>query len=191
MARQPRSVTYLVSGDEDIRPSHEVLRKTNRLVRYDAEVHEDAAVELKAGHGFVVVAHGSASGTVTWFNSIKNSESNWLWVGMPTPPRGSHIYVYACNAGKKLAQFLVNCEVLGHVDVVPMPLGNLEPAVTSFLDKVDSLLRDPSLNPQNWADELARFVNNSLAEKGLNPDSAWEDVATMLLLRRSMGYADT
>jgi len=190
MARKKRSVTYLVSGDANIHPSHEVLRKAKRTVRYDTEVNEAARVELKAGQSFVVVAHGNAEGTVTWFSSARGNSSPWLWVGMPKPPRDSHLYIYACKAGRRLRPFLAQCEVLGHVDVVPMPVERYRTTVLRFLTKVDRLIANPTLNPDDWACQLAQFVNVTLAAEAEKANASWRKVATMMMLRRSMAHAD-
>ena len=191
MARKKSRVTYLVSGDANIQPSHKILRKSGKRVRYDIQVHAKAAVELRIGQRFVVVAHGRADGTVLWFSSARGTAQPWLWVGMPTPPRDTRLYIYSCMAGKKLSPFLDRCETLGHKDVVPMPLDGSRLAVLGFLNKVDRLLGDQSLSPQDWAKELARYVNKTLSAEAEKPVPSLGTITAMLYLRRSMDYADT
>ena len=191
MARKNSRVTYLVSGDTNIHPTHHVLRKSGKRVRYDIQVHAKAASELKIGRSFVVVAHGRADGTVLWFSSARGTAQPWLWVGMPTPPRDTRLYIYSCMAGKKLSPFLNRCEALGHKDVVPMPLEGSRRAVLGFLNEVDRLIADQSLHPQDWAKELARYVNETLSTEAERPTPHLGTITAMMYLRRSMDYADT
>lgn len=191
MLGRMRRVTYLVSGEENIRPSHRILRQAKRRVLYDDQVSEHAANELIPGQSFIVIAHGSGNGTITWFSSARGSADPWLWVGMQAPPQGCHLYLYACKAGKKLVPFLDQCEVLGHADVVPMPLDSYKLAVMGFLAKAHQLIANPKKKPGEWAKELMHYVNQTLiAESNAPNGGSWETVATMLMLRKSMNYAD-
>ena len=190
MPRKKRRVTYLVSGDPTIQPSHEVLARTGRDVRYDVQVDDSARRELKGGRSFVVVAHGNMNGTVSWFNSTRGSAAPWLWVGMPKQPRGTFLYLYACKAGRLLIPFLTRCDAFGHVDSVPMPLEAAKGAVLAFLNRVDELIADPRFTPDDWAKELARYIDNAFIAETERPAARWERVAVMLMLQRSMKYDD-
>lgn len=190
MATMPLAVTYLVSGDEDIKPATVVLRRTRRKIRHDSEVHEDASNEIRAGGAFVVVAHGASDGTVSWYSSVRGNSSRWLWVGMPRPPKHSRLYLYSCRAGGRLVPFLRDCVTLGHVGVVPMPIDEYKPVVLGFLRKVDGLIVNPELSAADWKSELAKYVNRALDKEARRPDSQFSVVATLLLLRMSLGNAD-
>lgn len=180
---------YLVSGDSNIRPSDENIRKTGRRVRFDREVNIRAAVELKPGGRFVVVAHGRSDGTIMWFRSDRGTADRWLWVGMTKPPRAVRLYLYACHAGKQLPRQLKHCECFGHVDKVPTPTDGQKHRVLEFLDEVDRLVRDPTLTVEDWRLQLRKFVDDAVVKETENPTD-WRDALTLQYLRRSLGYAD-
>jgi hypothetical protein len=187
--RNRRSITYLVSGEESIRPSHQNLRRTGRTVRFDTEVDEHAAVALKTGRRFVVVAHGRADGTVMWFSSARGVSVPWLWVGMERQPSGSRIYLYSCKAGEQLPQHLDRCECFGHVDDVPMPTASTRTVVLRYLNQVDRLVGDPESDVNTWRQRLGEYVNRRLMAEADNPTHFMNSVA-LQLLRRSLGYVD-
>ncbi len=181
---------YLVSGDENIRPSDDNLRRTGRRVRFDDDVDDDAAVELREGKAFVVLAHGQANGTIKWFKSSRGSSARWLWVGMPRPPRRARLYLYSCHAGRRLPHFLKHCEAFGHVDVVPMPVGEARDAVLGFLTQVDWLVSDTPFDFDEWRGHLAEYVNRKYAAEVENPTGI-SIAGSLLVLRRSLGYDDS
>jgi len=43
-----------------------------------------------------------------------------------------------------------------------------------FLKKVDSVLSNPALSPTDWAVELARYVNDTLAREAEKPKARWQ-----------------
>jgi hypothetical protein len=186
-------VTYLVSGDQDICPCHELLRRTSRYrgrrVRHDAEVSETAADEMISGRSYVVIAHGSKDGTVKWFRSDTGSAARWLWVGMRRPPRGARVYLYSCYAGRKLPHFLRYCECFGHTDVVPMPRGGGKDAVLAFLDQVDRVLRDSPYDAEVWRVRLGAYVNAAFVKAVENP-SPLGNALPLFILRKSLGFVD-
>jgi hypothetical protein len=184
-----KAVTYLVSGDETIRPSHRNLRRTGRRVRFDSEVNQDAAIALKSGRRFVVVAHGRADGTVMWFSSKGGVSARWLWVGMRRPPAGTRVYLYSCKAGIQLPQHLKRCECFGHVDDVPMPTGITKTVVLRYLNQVDRLVGDRESDVNDWRPRLAKYVNKRLEAEVERPTGFMNSVA-LQMLRRSLGYAD-
>ena len=190
MATRKKSVTYLVSGDDNIHPSHVNLRIARKTVRYGDAVGQHADSELVADGCFVVVAHGNARGTVGWHWPRTAVSSPWLWVGMPRPPRGCALYLYSCMVGPRLVPFLAGCEVLGHSGPVPMPVDNYRSAVIGFLGKVDEVITNPKLSPKDWRKELSRYVNGVLAEEGLKPNSRMDVMAMLLMFRSSMGNVD-
>src|SRR5882672_1245768 len=115
MTKRPHLLTYLISGDSDIHPSHENIRRSGRRVRHGKEVDGDARVVLRTGRRYVVVAHGNPKGTtVSWFREDWSNSQRWLYVGMKRPPEGVRLYLYSCYAGKKLPRFLKKNEVFGH-----------------------------------------------------------------------------
>ena len=71
-----------------------------------------------------------------------------------------------------------------------MPVDNYRSAVIGFLGKVDEVITNPKLSPKDWRKELSRYVNGVLAEEGLKPNSRMDVMATMLMLRSSMGNVD-
>ena len=187
--RVKRPVLYLVSGDDNIKPSHDVLRRTGRRVRYDDAVSDDAALELREGKQFIVVAHGQSDGTVSWFSSSRGSASRWVWVGMDRPPRRTRVYFYSCKAGKKLPHYLKDCESFGHVDVVPMPTGAVKSVVLGFLKQVEYLVSSTHFDFARWRDYLARYVNKALVQEVENPTGLL-NANSLLMLRRSLGNVD-
>lgn len=185
-----RPLTYLVSGAPDIYPTHEILRQTRRVVHHDNEVSDSAARALRKNRAYVVVAHGSADGTVTWHKTAGDSTAKWLWIGMQHPPRKSRVYLYACSAGTRLVPFLKHCEVFGHSNVVLMPIGKYRGPVLQFLGRVDQLLRGSPYSVENWRTELAKYVNAALAREARKPNSEFEKIAVWMFLRRSLEYVD-
>jgi hypothetical protein len=181
---------YLVSGDNDIRPSHENLLRSGRRVRYDTQVDNNAAVELKARGCFVVIAHGRSDGTVMWFSSARGTADRWLWVGMEAPPVGARLYLYSCRVGKELPAYLDLCECFGHWDDVPMPTGITEHAVLRFLDEVDRLIQDHRSDVSCWRATLGAYVNRALVEEAEKADSNYMDSVAFHMLRQSLGYID-
>jgi hypothetical protein len=177
-----------VSGDENIRPSDDVLRRSGRRVRFDNEVRDVAADELRAGGRFVVVAHGRSDGTVLWFCSKRGNASRWLWVGMPNPPQNTRIYLYACLAGIRLPRFLRRCEAFGHSDEIPMPTGGAQEVVLRYFDEVDRLMRHNEAIT-DWRVVLGLYVNEAYAEEVERPTGLLS-AAALLMLRRSLGYFD-
>ena len=183
-----RSITYLVSGDDNIRPTDAVLRRSGRRVRSDDEVGPVAAMELRVGGRFVVVAHGRADGTVLWHSAKTGVSVRWLWVGMSNPPHDARVYLYACLAGRRLPRFLKRCDVFGHSDVVPMPTGGAQEVVLLYLDEVDSLMRSDAAIDK-WQEMLARYVNQAYAAEVQQPSGLLK-TAALLMLRRSLGFTD-
>lgn len=185
-----RSVLYLVSGAEDIQPSHSNLQRKGRRVKFDCAVSDNAADVLRDGRRYVVVAHGNADGTVKWFNSSRGSALPWLWVNMAGPPKGSRIYLYACRVGRLLPRFLKHCEAFGHSHDVPMPLGAMRDVVLRFLDKVHELMSTKTFDSEGWRTLLAKHVNDELVEEVNRPSGNMMTVPALSMLRRSLGYKD-
>jgi hypothetical protein len=183
-------LTYLVSGDENIRPSQTNLRQSGRRVRYDHQVSDDAAVALRALGRFVVVAHGRSDGTVMWFNSTRGTAARWLWVGMDKPPVRSRVYLYSCNAGEKLSSFLERCECFGHSAEVPMPTAGTRAVVLRYLDEVDRLVQAPGSDVSTWRATLGAYINRALVEEAEKSDGDFMNSVALQLLRRSLGYVD-
>lgn len=179
--------TYLVSGDEDIRPSHENLRRKGKRVRFDTQIHEEPSRAIKSGRRYIVIAHGNSSGTVKLFRTDWNESRRWLYVGMGQPPSGARIYLYSCHAGRKLPRFLRNCLALGHVDVVPTPVGGAAKVVLRFLNRVEQSIKG-DFDASQCREELGRFVNSALI-KALDGGDIL-DVPTLVMLRRSLGNPD-
>lgn len=180
---------YLVSGDENIRPSDRNLRQAGRVVRTDNEVDEHARSELALAPCFVVVAHGREDGTILWFSSNRGTSVPWLWVGMPEPPTDTRLYLYSCRAGNVLPPSLTRCECAGHVTDVPMPTGGMQEEVLSFLDQVDNLVGNPDSNAVKWHSRLSAYVNRRLVEEA-ETQGPWVNSVALQMLRRSLGYAD-
>lgn len=185
-----RRVPYLVSGDENIYPAHTNLKRSGRPVRHDTQVADNAADTIKTGRRFVVIAHGNAAGTISWFNSDRGTTAPWLWVGMPDPPSGGRVYLYACSAGERLRRFLTKCECFGHSTPVPMPTGGTEDVVLRYLDEVDRLMLQSEMDYATWRERLGRFVNREYAVEVLNRTGAL-NAAAWALLRESLGYVDS
>ena len=183
-ARRTKPV-YLVSADANIKPSDEVLRRTGRRVRYGAEVDKEAAIAMKPGGRFVVVAHGRDDGTVMWLGGDDDRPGRWLWIGMRKPPKESEVYLYSCRAGKKLPRHLKHCKCLGHVDVVPSPLGGRKDVVIGFLDEVDRVMRI-STSPVEWHQGLVAYVD-SLYVKAVERSATLGYFLPLLILRKSLG----
>jgi hypothetical protein len=181
---------YLVSGDENIRPSHRNLRQSGRRVRYDTQVSDDAAVELRARGRFVVVAHGRQDGTVMWFSSTRGTAARWLWVGMEKPPVQSRVYLYSCNAGEKLSTFLEHCESFGHSGEVPMPTAGTRRMVLRYLDEVDRLMRDRRSDVATWRTTLGAYINRALVGEAEKKNGSFMNSVALQLLRRSLGFVD-
>ena len=188
----PGSPTYLVSGDIDICPTDKILRDQGRHVRHDTDVELDASQVLQLGETFVVVAHGSPTGTVSWVRSDTSGVARWLWVGMPAAPTGVRLYLYSCHVGKKLVPSLKDCDSFGHVDVVPMP-DEADDVVVRFLDEVHVLLETAPYDYETWRAQLGEFVNAELVqahERASEDVAGFRDVAALLILRKSLGYYD-
>lgn len=160
--RKSSGPTYLVSGDDNIKPSHKVLRKTGRRVQYDNEVGA-AAQSMRARRRYVVVAHGRRDGTVMWYRSEEAKALRWLWVAMESPPREARIYLYACEAGRRLPRSLKHCECFGHVGVVPMPVGASQMVVLRFLTWVDELMQKGEFSVDGWRKSLKSRVAKAWA----------------------------
>jgi hypothetical protein len=182
-------ITYLVSGDDDIRPADSVIRRTGRRVRYDNEVNDEAATELRPGKLYIVVAHGSEHGTVSWFKSSRNTVQSWLWVDMPRPPRNVRVYLYSCRVGRRLPRFLKHCEAFGHVDVVPMPLDAATDLVLGFLAQVELLMTSSEFDPDEWRRQLGEYVNRLLVQE-VEARTGLLTGSLLVMLRRSLGYVD-
>lgn len=178
-----------MSGDETIKPSDEVLRRAGRRVRFDNQVDDDAAVELKEGKRFIVVAHGQSNGTVRWYKSSTGNAERWLWVGMERPPKRTRVYLYCCKSGAKLPHFLSGCEVFGHIDVVPMPTGGAQDVVLGFLSVVERLVSSTDFDFALWRAHLARYVNREYAAEVEAPRGMLRTSA-LLMLRQSLGNLD-
>jgi hypothetical protein len=181
---------YLVSGDENIRPSHENLRRSGRRVRYDTQVNDNAALELKARGRFVVVAHGRSDGTIMWFSSARGNAAAWLWVGMETPPVGTRFYLYSCYAGEKLHAHFQRCECFGHSGEVPMPTSGTRKVVLRYLDEVDRLIQNHKSELSTWRATLGAYVNRLLVEEAEKSNGSFINSVALQMLRKSLGYVD-
>lgn len=174
-------ITYLVSGDDDIKPAHENLRRSGRRVRYSDEVSLDAARALRQRRRYVVVAHGRPDGTILWFNPAADARVPWLWVGMPDPPTSLRLYLYSCNAGPRLSRFLSDCDCFGHSSEVPMPTDGARVVVLAFLSEVDRLVRARTFDPASWRDALSAYVNEEWERELENRTSPLKASALKLL----------
>lgn len=188
-ARQ-RAIWYLVSGDADIRPSDENIRRSGRRVRYDSDVDPEARRELRAGHRFVVVAHGRADGSVLWSSSANGARQRWLWADMANPPAGARVYVYACSAGPRVLSALRQCEAFAHIDSVPMPVSHARNIVLKYFNEIDRLLADLHNTSADWHAHLAQYVNDAYADEVERPSSMLGS-SVLYMLRRSLGNVDT
>ncbi|MBA3578978.1 MAG: hypothetical protein H0W42_03235 [Gemmatimonadaceae bacterium] len=185
--KKTSAITYLVSGDENIRPCDKVLKRTARRVRYDTEVSHNAQDELKPSRRFVVVAHGRRDGTVMWFRSDEGAAAPWLWIGMRKPPKGAHIYLYSCHA-RKIARHLRHCMCFGHGGVVPMPTGAKNDVVLAYLDQVDRVMREQSYGVAEWRAALNAYVDQAWVSEAEDPtEGDHEKALTLHILRKSLG----
>jgi hypothetical protein len=187
--RRRHDVTYLVSGDHDIRPCDVILRKSGRRVRHDREVDRTASREIRPGKKYVVVAHGNADGTIMWCRSEEGVSAKWLWVGMSSPPRGARLYLYSCRVGRVLPRYLKQCECFGHLDVVPMPVATKNDVVLAYLDQVDQLMNQPAFGVEDWRQRLTAYVNREYVNAILK-SAPLASVLPLIQLRRSLGYRD-
>ncbi len=189
MTRRRKVITYLVSGDEDIHPSHENIQRTGRRVRHGRQVDGDARRVLRPGHRFVVVAHGNRAGnTVSWFRDDWDDAQPWLYVGMKQPPRGARIHLYSCFAGKKLPRFLKKSEVFGHKHAVPTPTGPAKAIVLAFFDQVEPLFDLADFDREHWRTTLGEYVNELLVQETANLHQSARSMAVLQILRKSLGY---
>lgn len=163
------------------------IRRTGRRVQHGVEVDGDASVALKAGKRYVVVAHGIEKGTtVLWFRDDWKKARRWLFVGMKTPPKDTRVYLYCCYAGKKLPHFLKGCEVFGHTDTVPTPIGPSRDIVLAFFGEVEKLLKT-DFDHDTWRAALGDYVNRLYAAEVQNPTSIW-GAPVLAILRKSLGF---
>jgi len=176
---------YLVSGDPDIVPVHSNLIRTGRRVRHDRDVDRPAHMVLKPGRAYVVIGHGDSKGTVKWFHSGRGVAEPWLWVGMKPSPAGSVVYLYSCKAGALLPRSLRKCASMGHVDVVPMPKGEVEGVVIGFLDQVDRLFQTVPFDSVRWNAILSQYVDNAYIDE-VEKRSGILKSAALLMLRQSL-----
>jgi hypothetical protein len=162
--------------------------RAGRRVRHDRDVDPQATIALRSGRSFIVIAHGAANGTVTWFRTDTQQELDWLWVGMPNAPSGARIYLYSCCAGPALTAFLPD-DLLGHEGRVPIPVDNARVAVLAFLLEVERAMSVEDSGPVEWRERLVRYVNRRLAiaQEGRLSD---EETVTLLMLRKSFAFAD-
>lgn len=180
---------YLVSGDPDILPSHEIIRQRGKLVSHDDDIGERAGEFLTANDYYILVAHGGPR-TVRLFRSTWGEQRPWLFVGMSEPPQGIRLYLYSCSAGLELPDFLDSCEAFGHVDRVPMPTAG--DGVCEFLAKVEEVLHQ-EYDRDAWASELASFVNQRFVSAIRDAEQGGQDFRAPLIwtmLRKSLGSRD-
>src|SRR5262245_26124875 len=134
-AAKSRPVVYLISAAEDIAPAAQALSGQGR--RITSTVQSDARITLKSRGRFIVIAHGSPNGTVKWHSA--SGATDWLWVGMPPLRRKVRLYLYCCHVGRLLPAHLANCEVFGHMDVVPIPQNADDKLILDFIKKIHKL----------------------------------------------------
>lgn len=182
---------YLVSGSDDIISAVGALQSRGRLVRHDNDVDDEAHEALRGspelGNRFVVLAHGRRDGTVRWHKTARGTSANWLWVGMPNPPRHARLYLYCCHTGIHLPGSLAECEAFGHVDRVPIPEGEGDALVLDFLEQVDALMQGAVFDREAWRQQLIGYVQVAYAAEVEAP-SGLLGAPTLLLLLRSLGY---
>jgi len=110
---------------------------------------------------------------------------------METPPVGSRVYLYSCNAGEKLPSFLLeHCECFGHLTEVPMPTAGTRAVVLRYLDEVDRLIRDHRSDVGTWRATLGAYINRALVQEAEKSDGSFMNSVALQLLRRSLGYVD-
>jgi hypothetical protein len=181
--------SYIVSGANDIAPSDKVIRRSGRRVLYDTEINQDAKQVLKKDARYVVIAHGSPSGTVSLYRTDWGESRPWLFVSMPHPPTGTRMYLYSCHVGNKLPRSLKKCEVSGPLDVVPMPVGFAKNVVLAFFAEIEKLLLDePKCEPKKWNEKLSKFVNTQIALE--TEKENLQTLTILAILRRALGYGD-
>lgn len=181
------SVVFVVSGEEDIRDTANLLRSQGYSVVHDEEVEECAQVALSGGR-YLVVAHGSQDGSITIARS-SGETTKWLWVNMPDPPSGGRVYLYACHAGEKLVPALDACEAFGHVDLVPMASDDAEHCVSQFLAQAASLVASEGFDRTTWQRTLCAFLDVALQDAYDN-EGAMNDFYVVHLLRKSLRFGE-
>lgn len=179
-------VEYLISGGPDLAPSVQAIGNGTRVVVHDDNVNDNASKQLVSGGRYIVIAHGSADGTVHWFKSSRGSSQRWLWVTMPNRPEGARIYLYCCNVGPHLRKALTGCEVLGHVGPVPMPDGSPDDPVLEFLQQVERLASMPAFAPEESAIELLGFASSRFAEEVEFPSESMKAAVIFYQLVKSL-----
>jgi hypothetical protein len=183
-------LTYLISGDQNIHPSHENIRRSGRRVRHGHEVDGNVRLALQRGKRFVVVAHGNEKGTsVAWFRRDWKEPKRWLYVGMAAPPVGTRVYLYCCYAGIELPRYLKKSEVFGHTHEVPMPIGPAKDVVLAFFSEVDRLMRQRTFDRALWRNALLNYLASAFAAEVLSPTTPWS-AAVLLMLLRSLGFSE-
>jgi len=181
------AVKYLVSGDRDIHACHKNLEKSGRHVLHGNAVG-DAETALAAGAPFVVIAHGSEDGTtVFWCRDPAAASKPWLFVGMTNPPKQARVYLYCCHAGKGLPAFLADCEVFGHVDEVPAPMGPAKRIVLDYFAQVERVLA-AVFDLSEWRRVLIDYVDQLFATEVLRPaSSSSTNTVVLAMLMKSLG----
>ena len=180
-------VLFLVSGEGDVVRAVDGLRRAGKRVHHGDGVADSAAAVLKAGRKYIVVAHGSAAGTVRFFKPSRGSAEPWLWVKMPEPPKGTRLYLYCCRAGRRLPRFLKHCESFGHVDVVPMPTGEHDDFVIDFLHEAESLMKRRTFDRSAWLKHLLGYVDERYVDEVEFPGESLLLGPQLLMLRTSLG----
>jgi hypothetical protein len=177
--------TYLVSGAPDIAPSHKNLRRRGKVVRYDTEINGNACVAMRHGRRYIVIAHGTQEGVVQLFRTDWNESRRWLYAGMPHPPKGASIYLYACHSGTALPRALRHCVVAGHFEVVPTPVDEARDVVLAFLSKVEALVASGATAAECRL-ALEKYVDKQLADAADNANIIRFPILHML--RKSLDY---
>ena len=181
---------FLVSEDKDIGHSVELLVAEGWPVAVASDC-QNAEETLESNDRIVVVAHGSDDGTV-YMCSAEGRPFRWLWRDMELESLGCRTYLYCCHAGAGLVPRFRHCEIFGHIDKVPIPVGDAKSDyVMQFLGLVLETVRNDNFDRDIWQKKFMEFLDPlfaNLNDKDVDDDSGLDDFYALFLLRQSLNF---
>lgn len=183
-------IYFVISGDADIRPAGEMLKRRGQKVFDDTSVQSDAGRLIRGNKKFLVVAHGSPDGRRVLFHfSASGKTIDWIYHGMKNPPTGPRIYLYCCFAGIAIPRVLKGCETFGHHHEVPMPHGIIADDILEYLAAAAKLMESENFHRETWRRQLLAVAERAYtrAFRRQQMPNVLAQVPALRMLAKSLG----
>lgn len=176
------ATAFIVCAKRDSKYAVRMLRDEGLMVLSGRSVSREARRMLVKGSPRIVIGHGEP-GELWLASGRRLVAEQWLWVGMPQPPREARLYLYSCWCGCRLAPSLQRNFAVGHFGEVPIPGHGTEAVVLPFLQRVFQLMdRSAHSSPARLRRPLKQLATQLFAGYYFDVSGSLERLAATMLV---------